>query len=71
MMSTDSLASALSPHHGGQNHESTDINPYRDHDENGRRNRGIQRHALKAARPDCFRTVRLVHRGWLSGGEHD
>jgi hypothetical protein len=61
MMSADTVALAWLPHHGGQNHECTDIVAYYDHDQHDQRNPGDHRDAPKSARPERVGPVSLVH----------
>jgi len=65
MMSTGSLASAWLPHHGEQNHDSTDTDPYCDHDQNDQHHPGKNFAALKAARTDGVGYVYFA-RNWLN-----
>ncbi|ABL04970.1 conserved hypothetical protein [Mycobacterium marinum M] len=65
MMSTGIVASALSPHHGGQNRQSTDLDFHCDHDHDDRRHPGKHRDLLEPARPDCVGPARLAG-SWLN-----
>ena len=64
MIECRSVALACLPHHRGQNHESTDIDAYRDDDQHDRRDPGDDRDALKPTRPKCVDRVRPVHIEW-------
>lgn len=63
MMSAGTVAFAWSPHHGGQNHEHTDINAYCDHQQNDQRDPGDYRDAPQPAHPVCIGRLRPVHSG--------
>ena len=63
MIECRNTALAWLPHHGGQDHESTDIDAYRDDDQYDQRDPGDDRDALKPAGPKCVGRVRPVHIG--------
>jgi hypothetical protein len=64
MIESRSVALAWLPHHGGQDHESTDIDTYRDDDQYHQRDPGDHRDSLKLTRPKRVGRVRPVHIGW-------
>ncbi len=65
MMSTGSLALAWLPHHGGRHHESTDTDPYCNHDQNDPHHPGNSHYAPKLASADRVGDVYLAG-DWLN-----
>ena len=63
MIECRSVAFACLPHHGGQDHESTHRDAYRDDDQCDQRDPGDDRDALEPTRPKCVGRVRPVHIG--------
>lgn len=64
MMECRDAALAWLSHHGGQNHESTDVDAYRNSDQYDQRDPGDDGDALEPARPHRVGRVRPVHSGW-------